>query len=340
MAKIPVGIVGVTGYAGQDLLRLLRAHPGVRIAYLASSGKTDPAPVLRHHGRLPVPVLPFDVSACARACRTVFLALPHETSLAAAPALLKAGLRVLDLSAAFRLEDPALYPKHYGFTHSATALLASAVYGLPELAGPALRKAKLIAVPGCYPTGPSLALAPLMKKRLVTGPVIIDSKSGVTGAGRETKPQYMFAEVNENVYAYGVHAHRHEPEIRQTIARAAGKAVPLTFTPHLIPMNRGILSTIYVRLKTGTTKAKLLGIWRAAYAKSPFVRIVDDLPQTRHVTRTNFCDIGVSVRKHDAIIVTAIDNLVKGAAGQAVQAFNASHGLPQTAGLLDLPGAP
>src|SRR5687768_13968413 len=198
MAKIPVGIVGVTGYAGQDLLRLLRAHPGVRIAYLASSGKTDPGPILRHHGRLPTPVVPFNPASCAKACRTVFLALPHEAAHGATPVLLGAGLRVLDLSAAFRLKDPALYPKHYGFTHAATDLLKTAVYGLPEPAGAALRNAKLIAVPGCYPTGPSLALAPLLKKKLVAGPVIIDAKSGVTGAGRETKPHLMFSEVDEN----------------------------------------------------------------------------------------------------------------------------------------------
>lgn len=340
MATISVGIVGVTGYAGQELLRLLRNHPRARIAYLASSGKSDPGPVVRHHGHLPAPVVPFDAAGCARDCAAVFLALPHEASLAAAPVLLRAGVLVFDLSAAFRLRDASLYPAHYGFTHDSAALLRTAVYGLPELAGGSLRKAKLIAVPGCYPTGPSLALVPLLRKKLVTGPVIIDAKSGVTGAGRETKPHLMFSEVDENVSAYGVFNHRHAPEIGQTLSRAAGRNVPLIFTPHLIPMNRGILSTVYVRLTPGATKEKLLGFWRTTYAKSAFVRIVDDLPQTRHVARTNFCDIGLAVRGREAIIVTAIDNLVKGAAGQAVQAFNVAHGIPEAAGLTDLPGAP
>ncbi len=341
MAKISVGIVGVTGYAGQELLRLLRGHPHARITYLASSGRTDPGPVLRHLGRLPVAVEPFDVAACAKACRTVILALPHEASLDAVPGLLKAGLRVLDLSAAFRLKDAALYPKYYGFTHAAPGLLKTALYAIPELVGAGLRKARLIAVPGCYPTGPSISLTPLLKHKLITGPVIIDSKSGVTGAGRETKSHLMFSEVDENVSAYGVYSHRHEPEIAQTLGGAAGRTVPVTFTPHLIPMNRGILSTIYVRLSAGATREKIVAAWRKFYLKAPFVRILDaGLPQTRHVTRTNYCDIGLSVRGHDAIIVTAIDNLVKGAAGQAVQTFNACHGLPQTTGLLDLPGAP
>ncbi len=341
MNSIPVGIAGVTGYAGQELLRLLLGHPRVRIAALGSGHTTDPAKALRHFGRLPVVPEPFDPAAMARDCRAVFLALPHAASLAAVPGLLAAGVRVFDLSAAFRLQDPAAYPLHYGFTHDAPALLRRAVYGLPELHAAALRKARLVAVPGCYPTGPTLALAPLLRKRLVAGSVIVDAKSGVTGAGAETRPDLMFSEVNENVKAYGVHSHRHEPEIAQSLARAAGRPVALTFTPHLVPMNRGILSTIYCSLRPGTSREAVLSAWRAAYAKAAFVRVLTEgLPDTRGVARTNRCDLGLSVRGREAIFVTAVDNLVKGAAGQAIQAFNAAYVFPEAAGLTAGPGAP
>jgi N-acetyl-gamma-glutamyl-phosphate reductase len=341
MKQVTVGIVGVTGYAGQELLRILLRHPGVKIGYLASSGKGDAEAALRAFGKLPVPVEPFDASVCARACSAVFLGLPHRVSAEAVPVLLDAGVRVLDLSAAFRLKDPALYPKHYEFDHCAPSLLRKAVYGLPELHRRELRGARLVAVPGCYPTGALLAVAPLVQRRLVAGQVIFDSKSGVTGAGKELRNDLMFGEVNENVRAYGVFSHRHAPEIGQELALAAGKPVRFVFTPHLVPMNRGILTTAYVPLRAGVDRAKMLSVLADAYASSPFVRVMTEgLPDTRSVRGTNFCDIGVAVRGRDAIVVSAIDNLGKGAAGEAVQAFNLVHGLPERTGLLFFSGSP
>ncbi|MEK7477288.1 MAG: N-acetyl-gamma-glutamyl-phosphate reductase [Candidatus Coatesbacteria bacterium] len=341
MKQVRVGIVGVTGYAGQEVLRLLLRHPGARITYLASSGKGDPGAALRAFGRLPVLVDAFDAAKCGGACDTAFLGLPHKVSAEAVPTLLDWGTRILDLSAAFRLKDAALYPKHYEFDHGTPSLLAKAVYGLPELYRKALRGAKLVAVPGCYPTGALLAVTPLLRKRIIAGPVILDSKSGVTGAGKEARGDLMFCEVNENVKAYGVFSHRHAPEIGQELGKAAGRRVEFIFTPHLIPMNRGILTTAYVRLKPQVDRAKVLAVFADVYRTSPFVRVLaEGLPDTRSVRGTNYCDIGVAVRGRDAIVVSAIDNLGKGAAGEAVQAFNLVHGFPETLGLLSVAGAP
>jgi len=341
MKQLKVGIVGVTGYAGQEVLRLLLGHSAARITYLASSGKSDAAAALRGLGTLPVPVEPFDPAACARACSTVFLGLPHKVSADCVPALLDAGIRVIDLSAAFRLKDPDCYPRYYDFHHAAPSLLARSVFGLPELHRKALRRARLVAVPGCYPTGALLAVAPLAAARLVGGQVIIDSKSGVTGAGKELRGDLMFAEVNENVKAYGVFTHRHTPEIAQELALAAGKPLQFIFTPHLLPMNRGILTTAYVPLRVNASRDKLLDVLTGAYRQSPLVRVLaEGLPDTRSVRGTNYCDIGVAVRGRDAIVVSAIDNLGKGAAGEAVQCFNLVHGLPETTGLLSVSGAP
>jgi len=341
MTSIRVGIAGVTGYAGQDLLRLLLAHPGVKLTYLASSGKSDAAAVLRHFGGLPVAVEPFDAATCARSCDAAFLGLPHEASMQAVPTLLAAGTRVLDLSAAFRLRNPARYGEFYGFSHTAPSLLGKAVYGLPELAKGRLKGARLIAVPGCYPTGALLPLAPLLARKLIAGPIIIDAKSGVTGAGRGERADLMFAEVNENFRAYGIHTHRHTPEIGQELAKAAGRPVGFTFVPHLVPMNRGILTTAYITMRKALTADGLRAVLHAAYRTTPFVRILaKGIPDTRGVRGTNFCDIGVAVRGREAVLVSAIDNLGKGAAGQAIQAFNLQHGFRETTGLLVPAGAP
>ena len=341
MSRIRVGIVGVTGYGGQELLKLLLGHPRVAVTYLASSGKSDPAPALRPFGRLPAAVEPFDAARCARACRTAFLCLPHAASMEAAPPLLARGLRLIDFSAAFRLKDARLYDRHYGFGHTEPAWLARAAYGLPELNRSALRRARLVAVPGCYPTGALLALAPLVRAGLLRGRAVIDSKSGVTGAGREARPEHMFAEVNENIKPYGVFTHRHEPEIGQELARAARRRVAFTFTPHLVPMNRGILTTVHVELKRAMAGETLAALLARAYAQEPFVRVLSDgLPDTRGVRGTNFCHLGAAARGRNAVVVSAIDNLGKGAAGGAVQSFNVQHGFPETTGLLTPAGAP
>jgi len=336
-----VGIAGVTGYAGQELLKLLLAHPRVEVTYLANSGKSDPTAALRHFGTLPAKVVPFDPADCARACDTVFLCLPHKVAMDSVPALLQKGIRVLDLSADFRLKDPKVYEEAYGVPHTAATLLKKAVYGLPELHGAELKGESLVAVPGCYPTGALLALAPLLKGGLATGTVIIDSKSGVTGAGKELRADLMFSEVDENVRAYGVFKHRHAPEISQEIALMSKDVDGSVFTPHLVPMNRGILSTVYVTLKRNAPTEELTASFTMFYKSSPFVRVLDGpFPETKAVRGTNFCDIAVSSRGKNAIVISAIDNLVKGAAGQAVQAFNLVRGFPETDGLLAPAGAP
>jgi len=338
---IEVGIVGATGYAGQELLKILHGHPYVRLTYLAASGRSDPQTVLRHFGRLPVPVGVFNPADCARSCRTVFLGLPHDASMECVPALLRAGLRVLDLSAAFRLKDPRFYESHYKFRHNAVALLKTAVYGLPELYHEKLKGAKLVAVPGCYPTSAIIPLAPVARKGWIRGKVIINTTSGITGAGREAKPELMYCEANENITPYGLFTHRHTPEIAQELAFAARGPVPVIFAPHYVPMNRGILTTTYLTLKAGVTRGMVLDALRKSYANARFVRILDGyLPDTRSVRMTNFCDVGVAVDGRDAILVSAIDNLVKGAAGEAVQAFNVSHGFPEDTALASPPGAP
>ena len=335
-----VGIAGVTGYAGQELLRILSGHPHVRVSYLASSGKTDPEPALRHMGGLPVKVVPFNPKAATEACDAVFLCLPHKVSMESVPALLEKGLKVFDLSADFRFKDAKKYEEVYGIPHTAPNLLKKAVYGQPEIHRIALKNASLVAVPGCYPTGALLALAPLFKNGLTTGKVIIDSKSGVSGAGKELRADLMFCEVNENVRAYGIFKHRHGPEMGQEVDAISGQKVEFIFTPDLIPMNRGILTTAYVTLTKPLSPEGLNGAFISFYRESPFIRVLaGGMPETRAVRGTNFCDIGTAVRGRDAIICSAIDNLGKGAAGQAVQAFNVAMGYPETEGLLGLTGA-
>ena len=257
------------------------------------------------------------------------------------PALARAGVAVFDLSAAFRLKRLEDYDRYYGFTHTAPDLVRSAVYGLPELYGRKLKGARLVAVPGCYPTGSILPLVPLLKRGWLKSGIIIDAKSGVTGAGRQASAALMFAEVNENFKAYGVFTHRHAPEITQELSAAAGKSVAALFTPHLVPMNRGILTTIYAELRRKAGRDDVLGLLRSFYGKSRFVRVLGEgLPETRRVKGTNFCEIGAAVRGSTLVLVSALDNLVKGASGQALQAFNVRFGLPEHLGLPHPAGAP
>jgi N-acetyl-gamma-glutamyl-phosphate reductase len=252
--------------------------------------------------------------------------------------LVQRGARVLDLSADFRLKDPALYPRWYKMDHTATHLLKEAVYGLPELHRAEIVPARLVAVPGCYPTSAVLGLAPLVAEGLVDpDTIVIDSMSGVSGAGRKAELAYQYSEVNENLKAYGVATHRHTPEIEQELTRLAGRDVTVTFTPHLTPMTRGILTTITAALQSARSTADLLERYRGFYARAAFVRLLPEgqLPETKHVLHANFCDIGLvsDSRTGRVIVVTAIDNLVKGASGQAVQCFNLMAGLEERTGL-------
>lgn len=345
-ARKRVVIVGAGGYSGAELVSILAAHPGAEVVGLFASarrekgdqaGKFDEL-FTRFRGVCELPVLPVEQSAVAALKPdAVFLATPHEASLELAPGMLKTGAVVLDLSAAFRLKNSALYPKHYGFEHSDTALLASAVYGLPELLRDQIAKANLIAVPGCYPTSAILAIAPLMRAGLIrqgTRP-IIDSVSGVTGAGRGANAKYLLPELS--LQPYGVLSHRHQPEID-----AYAGTVTL-FTPHLVAFDRGILSTIHIDLVPGTTGEKIARILADAYTTEPFVRLLPPkaYPAVADVRHTNFCDIGWA---HDTagdhlIVMSAIDNLVKGASGQAVQCMNIRLGLGETTGLRPKHGA-
>ena len=327
-----VAVAGATGYAGQELLRLLARHPAVELTAAMSSGATAsarPLPALGHvwHGT----IAPFAPDALARDADVVFLALPDAAAAEHAPALVAAGLRVIDLSGAFRLRDEASRARWYPETHAVPDLVA---YGLTERERGHVATARLVANPGCYPTATLLALAPLADAGLLVpgADIVVDAKSGVSGAGKTPSERTHFSECYGSVSAYGVFNHRHAAEIEQGV----GGSHALTFVPHLVPLDRGILATIYVRVAPGTTDAGLADVYERAYAGATFVRLAGSaLPEIKHVAHTNFCDIGWRVDPSGrAVLVSVIDNLVKGAAGQAVQNLNVMLGLDEQTGLL------
>lgn len=340
--RIPVAVLGATGYTGVELVRLLVRHPAVELTFLSSEQYRD-RPLAEVYpflegvldARLGAPD-PAVVSACSD---VVFTALPHAAAAPVVRELLLRGRRVLDLSADFRLRDAAVYARWYG-EHPAPELLREAVYGLPEVYRERLREARLVAVPGCYPTAALLGLLPLARAGLISEPVVIDAKSGTTGAGRGAKVEQLFAEVNENFRAYAVTGHRHLPEIEQELGLAGGTS-PVLFVPHLLPVSRGILSTMYVR--SPERRPPLAELFREAYEAEPFLvlRGEDVMPELREVRGTNRCALGWhwDAGTRQAVVVTAIDNLGKGAAGQAVQCLNVLLGMPETVGL-EAPGLP
>ena len=337
--KTRIGILGASGYTGAELLRILAHHPNAAIGTLTAdrqAGKKIGA-VFPHLARHPLPDLVAIPDVDWSALDLVFCCLPHGTTQEVIAAL-PAHLRVLDLSADFRLADPEVYAKWYGHAHRAIGLQREAVYGLTEIARSAIANARLVAVPGCYPTGAQLPLVPLVKAAVIDpDDIVIDAKSGVTGAGRAAKESSLFAEVSEGITAYGVAHHRHMPEIEQGLSRAAGRPVTISFTPHLMPMNRGILSSIYVRMTGGATVEDLRRVLEDTYRDETFVRVLPQghYPATHHVRGSNLCLIGLGADRLSgrAIIVSAIDNLVKGASGQAVQDMNVMLGLPEATGL-------
>ena len=352
--RIRVGIIGATGYVGGELVRLLGRHPNVEIVGLQGRNRTD-EPVGVSHAHLSGTGLAVD-GELPRDVDAVFLALPHGAAASLVPDLLGRGVTIIDLGPDFRLRDSADYPRWYGFDHPKPELLGEAVYGLPELhrtelAGLAERGHPIVGAPGCYPTATLLALAPLARAGLVDD-LVVDAKSGVSGAGREAKPELTFGEVNESVKAYGLGGHRHVAEIEQelsAIGRTAGLAADanpgaagVDFLPHLIPMTRGILSTCHVRPSRPIEQAELDALYAEAYSDEPFVMVVPQPPATKHVLGSN--DVRVHARADErtgrVIAIAVIDNLVKGAAGQAIQAFNVVHGLDESAGLAQLPLAP
>ncbi|WP_242392309.1 N-acetyl-gamma-glutamyl-phosphate reductase [Anaeromyxobacter oryzisoli] len=335
----PAAIVGASGYAGLELTRLLARHPRVRLAALYSdrwSGETAGA-------RLPLDGAPAALSYRPLAdgegadAEIAFLATPASVSAELAPKLLARGVRVVDLSGAFRLADLAAYPAWYGFAHPAPELLAEARYGLPELARDGLSGARLVSNPGCYATAIALALAPLVRSGLVSPEgIAVTGLSGVSGAGRKASEDYSFVELGEDLHAYRLGKHQHVPEIEQTVARFAGACGALSFTPVLVPIRRGILATATLRLAGGASAADLGAALQAAYGREAFVRpMAAERVSVKDVVRTNRCHVGVAVdaRAGVAVAVSAIDNLVKGAAGQAVQALNAAMGWPEATGL-------
>ena len=335
---IKVGIVGISGYSGELILTILLGHPNVRITYVSANntkGKVDDIlPALK--GQTSLSCGQFNLQKAVSLCDLLFLAVPHTVALQIAPQLLKAGKRIIDLSADYRLKDIKLYKEWYGVSHSDKANLEKAVYGLPELYREDIKKAALVANPGCYPTAAILALAAIVATKAKTiESITIDAKSGVTGAGRKAVAQMMFSEMNENFKAYKVLKHQHTPEITQYLSKLAGSPIDITFVPHLLPINRGILSTIYVRLKHETKIVNIADIYRKFYKTEKFVRVLesDVQPEIKNVVGTNYCDIGLAVKENMLVITSAIDNLMKGASGQAVQNMNIMCGFDETLGL-------
>jgi len=342
--RVKVAIVGASGYAGEELVRLLLAHPHVDLTAVTSrqfAGKTlaQVFPRISHLGQANVLELTdAQPKQLAQRAEIIFLALPHGLAADFAKPLLQAGARVVDLSADFRVRDAAVYKEFYGCDHPAPELLGKSVYGLPEIYREQIRDAKLVACPGCYPTSILIPLRPLIRRRAIDRKrILVTSFSGVTGAGRKVEPDYLFAECNESVRPYGVPKHRHLSEIEQELSILAGEKIIVQFTPHLVPVNRGIVTTIYTEIGGDVIEVDPVLVFGGAYGQEAFVRLLGDerLPDTKNVVGTNFIDIAWKMDKRTGrlIVMSAIDNIVKGASGQAVQCFNLMCGYPETAGL-------
>ncbi|HVR36121.1 MAG TPA: N-acetyl-gamma-glutamyl-phosphate reductase [Methylomirabilota bacterium] len=351
-SKVSVAVVGASGYSGEELVRLLLSHPRADLAMVTSrqsAGRSLARVFPRFSSHPRARELRFsepNASLLAKKAQVVFLALPHGVAAEYAVPLIESGCQVIDLSADFRLRDAAVYREFYGQEHPAPELLAKAVYGLPEVYREQIRRALLVASPGCYPTSVLLPLIPLLRRKLVrTDGIVADSMSGVSGAGRKVEADYLFVECNESLRAYGVPKHRHLSEMEQELTIAAGTGVTIQFTPHLVPVNRGILTTLYlepVAEAAGPERAErfageVAACYRAAYEREPFVRLLEGeaLPDTKNVAGTNHIELAwrVDPRTGRLIVISAEDNIVKGASGQAVQSFNILCGFPEETGL-------
>ena len=339
-----VGVIGATGYAGAELVRLLAGHPNVELAILTSrqfAGQRFDSVYPSMAGTVDLVCETLSIERICESAEIIFLALPHKLPMTYVPAILEHGRKVIDLSADFRFNDLALYEAAYQ-PHTAKALLEQAVYGLSEIYAEQIKSAVLIGNPGCYPTSVLLALIPMINAGLLDlTSIIADSKSGVSGAGRSLSIGAHYCEVNESFKPYKMALHRHNPEMEAILSREAGQPVNITFVPHLVPMSRGMLTTIYATPAADINSTDIMDCYRTAYTNRPFIRLrpADKPPDTQHVRGTNFCDIGFTIdaRNKRLILVSAIDNLVKGAAGQAVQNMNIMMGLDETAGLLNVP---
>jgi len=346
--KVKVAVLGASGYSGIEAVRILAGHPFVELSMLTSEhyAGREVTDVYRHLAGIDLP--PFEElrpDLVAGRAEVVMSCLPERVGAALLAELAAGGLKIIDLSADFRLKDPAQYRLTYGAEHPAPALLKEAVYGLAEFHRHELREARLVAVPGCFPTGALLGILPLIRRDLVDpASIVIDSKSGTTGARRAAQIEQLFAEVNENFRAYKVGNHRHVPEMEQEIGTTLGRDVAVMFVPHLLPVTRGILSSIFMRPRAGTTEEDVRAAFEASFAKSPFVRLLKsgELPELKNVRATNFCELGFVLdrRSQTLLVLTAIDNLGKGAAGQAVQDLNLMLGHDEAAGLLGVAPVP
>ena len=345
MTRTKVAVIGASGYTGEELVRLLLGHPNVDLVAATSrqlAGKTlaEVFPRFAHHQT--ATALKFsnsDAKQIARDASVVFLALPHGLAAEFGKPLLSAGARVIDLSADFRIKNADVYKEFYGHDHSAPDLLGQSVYGMPEIYRDQIRDAKLVACPGCYPTSILIPLRPLVRRKAIDRKtILVSSMSGVSGAGRKAEIDYLFSECNESIRPYGVPKHRHLSEIEQELSILAGEKVVIQFTPHLVPINRGIVSTIYSDIAGNVVKMDPAVIFDSAYGEEPFVRLLGDarLPDTKNVAGTNFIDIAwkIDKRTNRLVVMSALDNIVKGASGQAIQCMNLMLGIPETAGLI------
>ena len=345
MTKAKVAVIGASGYTGEELVRLLLRHPNVDLVAATSrqlAGKTlaEVFPRFAHHKT--ASTLKFsdsDPKQIGQEASVVFLALPHGLAGEFAQPLLAAGARVVDLSADFRIKDAAVYREFYGQEHPASDLLGRSVYGLPELYRDQIREANLVACPGCYPTSILIPLRPLIRRKAIDRKsIVVSSMSGVTGAGRKAEVDYLFSECNESIRPYGVPKHRHLSEIEQELSIMADEKVVIQFTPHLVPINRGIATTIYADIAGNVVKMDPAVVFKGAYGNEPFVRLLGEtgLPDTKNVVGTNFIDLAwkIDKRTNRVVLMSALDNIVKGASGQAVQCMNLLLGLPETAGLI------
>ena len=337
---IRAGILGVSGYTGRETFALLLNHPGVRLTYVAANNTQGAMSEIYPEflNRTTLVCQKFNIKETIKKCDVVFLALPHTESLNVAPKLLKAGLKVIDLSADYRLNSAKVYKMWYDHKHNDKKNLGKAIYGMPELFRQKIKGASFVANPGCYPTAAILGLAPLISTRKDIQSIVVDAKSGVSGAGRKASIGLLSSEVNDNFKAYKVLSHQHAPEIEQYLSQLAGRATPIHFVAHLLPITRGILNTMYVHLKEGVTLIQVHSLYKKFYKMEPFVRLhpAGNQPEVKNVAHTNFCDIGLAVSpdKKMVVITSAIDNLVKGAAGQAVQNMNIMYGFNEIEGLL------
>jgi N-acetyl-gamma-glutamyl-phosphate reductase len=325
MKNIKVAVLGATGFTGEKLIEILLNHPKVEINYISAvvEKAASFSSIFPHFkGKLDLICDNLDLKKAASA-DVIFLSLPHRVSFLYAPYFLDKGKVVIDLSADYRLHDTKVYKDYYGIEHKDKNNLKQAVYGLPEFFKPKIKKAKLIANPGCYPTVSILSLAPLLKEGIITkDDIIIDAKSGITGAGRKAALDYHYAHLNQNLKAYKVFGHQHLPEINQVLGEITKSKIDLQFSPHLVPMERGILITVYAKLKKKVSFKAIQSVYKKYYQNAPFVRVFDCLPSLKDVIQTNYCDIGFALSEKRLVIVGCIDNLIKGASGQAVQNMN------------------